>query len=114
MIVLPGEERMKIEGRCTAPLLAALGLLLAQDIYAAPPTARAGAARLTLDKAAIASQRDKNPALNGSVEDWRPMPPDAILQTAADAARKDSNPALNGSVSSWMPLKLSENAAIST
>src|SRR6218665_301941 len=114
MIVLPGEERMEIEGRCATPLLAALGLLLAQDIYAAPPAARAGTVRLTFDKATIASQRDTNPALNGSVADWRPMPPDAILQTAADAARQDSNPALNGSVSSWMPLTLSENASIST
>lgn len=104
---------MKIEGRCTAPLLAALGLLLAQDIYAAPPAARAGSTRLTLDKAAIASQRDTNPALNGSFTDWRPVPPDAILQTAADAARQDSNPALNGSVSSWMPVNLNENASIS-
>jgi hypothetical protein len=104
---------MKIAGWGAAPLLATLGLLLAQDIYAAPPAARAGAARLTLNKAAIASQRDTNPALNGSVEEWRLMPPDAILQTAADAARKDSNPALNGSVSWWMPVNLNENAAIS-
>lgn len=105
---------MKIEGRCAAPLLAALGLLLAQDISAAPPAGHAGTARLPIDKAAIASQRDTNPALNGSVADWRPMPPGAILQAAADAARQDSNPALNGSVSSWMPLNLSESASIIT
>lgn len=105
---------MKIEGRCTATLLAALGLLLAQEIYAAPPAARAGAARLALDKAAIASQRDTNPALNGSVSEWRSMEPDTILQAAADAARQDSNPTLNGTVSSWVPRGPSDNVSIGT
>lgn len=104
---------MKIEGRCAAPLVAALGLLLAQYIYAAPPTARTGATLLAPEMAAIASQRDMNPALNGSVTEWRPVAPDAILQTAADAARQDTDPALNGSMSSWTPVNLNENAAIS-
>ncbi|WP_349744481.1 hypothetical protein [Roseateles cavernae] len=105
---------MKFEGRRAAPLVAALGLLLAQNIYAAPPSARVVTPRLALDKAAIASQRDTNPALNGSIGEWRPTPPDAALQAAANAARQDSNPVLNGTVSSWTPLGASKSVSIST
>lgn len=103
---------MNFEGHRAATLVAALGLLLAHDIYAAPPSTRIGAPRLTLDNAAVASQRDTNPALNGSVGDWHPAPPDPTLQAAAHAARQDSNPVLNGTVSSRTPFSLGESLSI--
>lgn len=84
--------------RCAALALPCLVMAHGVDATPSPSKARSKA---KLAAAALAAQRDTDPAVNGSIGSASDLPSDEALRVAADATRRDQDPSINGTVGSY-------------
>lgn len=74
-------------------------LVIAHGVDAAPSLSKARS-KAKLAAAALAAQRDTDPASNGSIDIIGDPPSSEALLVAAAAARRDQDPLINGTIGS--------------
>lgn len=93
--------------RCAAIALPCL--VMAHGIDAAPSLSKLHS-KAKLAAAALAAQRDTDPALNGSIGISSDPPSSEALQVSADAARRDQDPLISGAVGSQSSVGVKRDA----
>jgi hypothetical protein len=84
--------------RATSCAAIALSCLIAGQAYGTASRVLPAGSKAKLALAALAAQRDTDPALNGSISSHADQRVTATMQLAAEAARRDLDPSANGAI----------------